>query len=303
VVKKHFVPTVDGPDGKQLNKNSKYDILSFNHIHPILRKYTKDKVGFMAASHDKINTLMTVAFSVFLLLAFTLNGETQTASARMVDLCKEFNELNTRIRDGKISKPQAKEQFRALIEQIQNEYYAAGGKDYTTADWVFPLKGYGYKSIGGINGNGYKEAGYDYFDGNRHRGHPSQDIFIHDKKQQSIDDRTKKPVSVLSITGGVIVAAEKDWDPSSALRGGEYIWIYDPTSHALIYYAHNSVVHVEVGDFIKPGDVIAYVGRTGLNASKRRSPTHLHVTYLSISESLPIPRNIYKELIKSRIMD
>jgi len=262
--------------------------------------YTKDKVGFMTASHYKINPLMSLMFSVFLLLAFTLYAEAQTASARLVELCKEFNELNTNIRDNNINKPKAKEQLRILIEQIRNEYYAAGGKDYMTGDWVFPLKGYGYKSIGGIDGNGYKEAGYDYFDGNRHRGHPSQDIFIHDKKQQGIDDRTKKPVSVLSITGGVVVAAEKDWGPFSMLRGGKYIWIYEPTSNALVYYAHNSLVHIEVGDFIKPGDTIAFVGRTGLNAFKRRSPTHLHVTYLSISEGLPIPRNIYKELVKSR---
>ena len=303
MVKKHFVPTADGPDGKLLNKNSKYDILSYNRIHLILRMYAKDKVGFMTASHYKINTLMTVTVSVFLLLAFALNGEAQTASARMVELCTEFNELNTRIRDGKITKPHAKAQFRSLIEQIRNEYYAASGQDYMTGAWVFTLKGYDYKAIGGVNGNGYKEAGYDYFDGNRHRGHPSQDFFINDKKQQGIDDRNKKPVSVLSITGGVVVALEKDWDRSSKLRGGKYIWIYDPTSHALIYYAHNSVVHVEVGDFIKPGDTIAFVGRTGLNAYKRRSPTHLHVTYLTISEGLPIPGDIYKELTKSRIMD
>lgn len=257
----------------------------------------------MTDSHDEINTWMPLVFSVFLLFAFSLYAEAQTASATLVELCREFNELNTKIRDNKISKPKAKEQLRILIEQIRNEYYAAGGKDYMTSDWVFPLKRYGYKAIGGINGNGYKEAEYDYFDGNRHRGHPSQDAFIHDKKQQGIDDRTKKPASVLSITGGFAVAAEKDWDPSSTLRGGKYIWIYDPTSHALIYYAHNSVVHVEVGDFIKPGDAIAYVGRTGLNAFKRRSPTHLHVTYLSIIDGLPVPRNIYKELVKSRIMD
>jgi peptidoglycan LD-endopeptidase LytH len=259
--------------------------------------------GFMTASHDKINRWMSLAFSIFLLLAFTLNCEAQTASARLVELCTEFNELNTRIRDTRINKPQAKEQFRALIEQIRNEYYASEGNDYATRDWVFPLKGYGYKAIGGVTGNGYKIAGYDYFDGNRHRGHPSQDIFINDKTQQGIDAGTKKSVSVLSITGGVVVAAKKNWDQSSKLRGGKYIWIYDPTSHALIYYAHNSILHVEPGDFIKPGDVIAYVGRTGLNASKRRSPTHLHITYLSISDGLPVPRNIYKELTKSRIMD
>jgi peptidoglycan LD-endopeptidase LytH len=228
--------------------------------------------------------------------------EALNTSIKMVKLCNEFNGLNTNIRNNKIKKPQAKEQVRALIEEMRNEYYASGGQNFTTKDWVFPLKGYGYKAIGGVNSNGYQKGGYDYFDGDRHTGHPSLDIFIHDKNRQSIDDVTKKPVSVMSVTGGVVVAVEKDWDQSNLLRGGKYIWIYDPTSNALIYYAHNSVLHVEVGDLIKPGDVISYVGRTGLNASKRRSPTHLHVTYLSISDGLPIPRNIYKDLLSSRLM-
>jgi len=261
----------------------------------------KDMWKLMTTSHDKINPWMSLVFSIFLLFVFVLNCDAQKASTKMVELCNAFNELNTNIRDNEIKKHQAKDHVRALIKQIRHEYYASGGQDYTTRDWVFPLKGYGYKAIGGVNGNGYKSAGYDYFDGNRHRGHPSQDIFIHDKKQQDIDDGSKQPVSVLSITGGVVVAVEKDWNQSSVLRGGKYIWIYDPTSNALVYYAHNSIVHVELGDFIEPGDIIAYVGRTGLNASKRRSPTHLHITYLSILEGLPFPRNIYKELLQSRL--
>jgi len=244
---------------------------------------------------------MLLMFSVLLPATFTLCGVARTASSRMVELCNEFNGLNTSIRDNKISKSLAKEQFKSRIERIRNEYYVSGGKDYTTNDWVFPLKGHSHKAIGGVNGNGYKQTGYDYFDGDRHRGHPSQDIFIRDKKQQCVDDRTKKPVGVLSITGGVVVAVEKDWDSASTLRGGEYIWIYDPTSHALAYYAHNSIVLVEPGELVKPGEVIAFVGRTGLNASKRRSPTHLHVSYLLIKDGGPVPRNIYKELLKSRI--
>lgn len=250
-----------------------------------------------------INVLMSLMLSIVLLLAFSISCEAQNASTKLVELCQEFNELNTIIRDGKIDKSKAKEQFRALFEQIRNEYYAAGGQNYRAKDWIFPLKGYGYKAIGGVKGNGYKDAGYDYFDGDRHRGHPSQDIFIYDKRRRSIDDGTKQPVIVVSITGGVVVSTGKDWDPSSKLRGGKYIWIYDPTSNALIYYAHNSVVHVETGDVIKPGCIIANVGRTGINASKRRSPTHLHITYLSIIDGLPVPRNIYEELKRAGLKD
>jgi hypothetical protein len=205
------------------------------------------------------------------------------------------------VRDGTIRKNAAKEQFSTTIEAIRKEYYAAGGQDHPPGDWVFPLKGYGYKAIGGVRGNGYQKGGYDYFDGNRHTGHPSQDIFIRDTKQNSLDRRTNRPVEVLSLTGGVVGAVEKEWDPASRLRGGKYIWIYDPTTDALIYYAHNSRLLVETGDLVKPGDSIAEVGRTGLNAYKRRSPTHLHLTYLSIVNGLPGPRNIFKELLSSNL--
>ena len=103
--------------------------------------------------------------------------------------------------------------------------------------------------------------------------------------QCNIDDNTQKPVNVLSVTGGIVVAAEKSWDESSALRGGIYVWIYDPGTKGMFYYAHNSELLVEVGQVVTPGEVIAHVGRTGLNAYKQRSPTHLHITYLKVKES------------------
>ena len=197
------------------------------------------------------------------LMAFTLATEIRAdePSSKLLDLCRDFNTLNTKVRDNNIKKTEAKNQFKNMIEAIRKEYYASGGRDYSDSNWVFPLKGYGYKAIGGVNGNGYQKGGYDYFDGNKHTGHPSQDIFILDKKQISTDDVTQKTVSVLSVSGGVVVAVEKSWEISSSLRGGKYIWIYDPTSNALIYYAHNSKVQVEAGDIIKPGDIIAEVGR------------------------------------------
>lgn len=243
---------------------------------------------------------MTLA--VIMIVSLVTVGHATGAPAKLLVLCTEFNVLNTSIRDRSIKKPAAKVQFRKLIGAIRKEYYAAGGDDYSVSDWVFPLQGYGYKAIGGIRGNGYQRGGYNYFDGNSHSGHPSQDIFIRDKKQVSIDDVSQKPVRVLSLTGGVVVARENGWDVSSTLRGGKYLWIYDPTADALTYYAHNSTLLVEIGDLVKPGDSIAEVGRTGLNAWKRRSPSHLHLTYLSVINGLPEPRNIYKELLHSTLM-
>jgi len=246
-----------------------------------------------------IKLCLQLIIAVVILASLLPRGEASNTPTKLFNLCDQFNTLNTAIRDRTIQKSEAKDQFRTLIAAIRNEYYTSGAKDYPVTEWVFPLKGYGYKAIGV---NGYHKAAYDYFDGNKHKGHPSLDIFIHDKKQNSLDDLTNKPVSVLSLTGGVVVAVENSWETSSSLRGGEYIWIYDPIANSLIYYAHNSKVLVQIGDLVKPGDTIAEVGRTGLNAHKRRSPSHLHLTYLSIVNELPVPKNIYKGLLRSKLL-
>jgi murein DD-endopeptidase MepM/ murein hydrolase activator NlpD len=98
------------------------------------------------------------------------------------------------------------------------------------------------------------------------------------------------------MTGGVVVALEKEWQPGSKMRGGKYIWIYDPANDLLVYYAHNEELFVALGTIVKPGDLLATMGRSGLNAAKRRSPTHLHFSVLRIIEGKPVPMPVYREL-------
>jgi|WetSurMetagenome_2_1015567.scaffolds.fasta_scaffold184142_1 peptidoglycan LD-endopeptidase LytH len=218
------------------------------------------------------------------------------------NVCVEFNGVNTKVRDGEISKEDARQKILELIPKINTYFINNGGKEYTSDDWVFPLKGYGSNAIGGKNGSGYNAKGYDYYDGNKHGGHPAQDIFIHDRDLNCLDDNTDDPVDVLSMSSGVVVALEKSWNESSDLRGGKYIWIYDTYSDGLFYYAHNRNVVVNVGDIVKPGDKIAEVGRSGLNAYKKRSPTHLHITYLEINNGKLNPVNLYDDLLNVKIV-
>jgi len=260
-----------------------------------------NKIAANGTCRGSFVLLLPLMLVMVMLLSLAAGGNAAESPAKLVDLCQEFNTLNSSIRDGSIRKTEAKVKFRQLVEVIRREYYLSGAEDYSVRDWVFPLQGYDHKAIGGVKGNGYQSGGYDYFDGNRHTGHPSQDIFIHDKKQVSLDNVTNEAVRVLSLTGGVVVAVENSWETSSRLRGGKYIWIYDPTANALLYYAHNSKLHVAVGDMVKPGSIISEVGRTGFNASKSRSPTHLHLTCLSLVNGLPRPMNIYKELLNSKL--
>jgi murein DD-endopeptidase MepM/ murein hydrolase activator NlpD len=226
-------------------------------------------------------------------------GNAPYASFVFADTCIDFNSLNNKIRDGNISKPEALKQIQNLLPQIKNYFYKHGGQDIEKTYWIFPVQGYNSKTIGGTEGSGYNAEGYDYFNGNKHGGHPAHDIFINDKNQDCIDDISKKPINVLSMTAGIVLATETLWDTTSNLRGGKYIWIYESNSKSFFYYAHNSKVLVKPLDIVNPGDTIATVGRTGLNAFKKRSPTHLHIMQLKLdSNYFPKPVNCYKYLLR-----
>ncbi len=214
------------------------------------------------------------------------------------------NELFVLIRDNKIEKSIAVKMLTETISDIREAYYKAGGENYSEQEWVFPIKGYTPDAIGGKNGSSYVTGKYDFFDGNKHTGHTALDIFITDKNQDCLDDNTGKMAPILSASGGVVVAAETVWDTASDLRGGKYLWIYDPANDFLLYYAHNDSLHVQIGQIVTPGKLIATCGRTGLNAYKKRSPTHLHFMVLKLDRNMyPQPVNPYNFLLGSEISE
>jgi len=216
--------------------------------------------------------------------------------------CEHYNDLNNRIRDGLVTRAAAASEIKRLLGEIRPQYYRQGGEEYPRSVWIFPLAGYGIRAIDvGLN-HGYIAKGYDFFSGNRHGGHPSLDIFIIDRNQDQLDDRSDRPVTVLSMTGGIVVAVENTWEKGSWLRGGKYIWIYDTTNDLLVYYAHNNELFVKLGDMVKPGDRLATVGRSGYNAGKRRSPTHLHLTVLQVKGGRPQPVDVFAWLRKARVL-
>ena len=217
-------------------------------------------------------------------------------------LAIQFDSVNTLVRDNKIDKTQALKKLQDILPKLQAAYNRLKPDTAKKEKWIFPVEGYSSKAIGGTHGEGYISKGYDYFDGDKHGGHAAQDVFIYDKNQDCKDDGTGKFVNVRSVTDGIVIALEQKWDSASPLRGGKYIYIYKPCDNALFYYAHNNEVFVAVGQIINAGDTIATVGRTGLNAFKKRSPTHLHFMKLVLdNEFYPKPVNTYQELLKSDI--
>ena len=213
--------------------------------------------------------------------------------------CVTFDALYARIRDQQIDRAAALPHVRALLPQIREQFYAHGGVDTAVDGERFPLAGYGAESIGGKNGSGYQPDGYDWFDGRTSKGHPGHDLFIHDRDRDSRDDRTGEAVDVLSIAAGIVIAYSPDWDPTSGLRGGRYVYVYCPAQRGIFYYAHNASILVKPGDVVAAGQPIAHVGRTGRNAAMPRSPTHLHVMFLAVGgDGYPRPRDIYADLLR-----
>lgn len=203
-----------------------------------------------------------------------------------------YKQLLVDIREYKLTPEEARGRFQDMMfvlkKAFPTTYY-----DSTQVNICFPLMGFDFRAVGGY-GRGYIPRGYDLFDQTKKGSHPAHDIFMKDKNQDCKDDRTGDYVSVLSVSDGVVIATENNWQTGSEYRGGNYIWVFDTTTGGLWYYAHQREIYVKTGQIVRAGQKIALVGRTGFNAAMPRSDTHLHMTYLRIDEEgNPFPVNTY----------
>lgn len=224
-----------------------------------------------------------------------------------LDPIVEWQKYEVLVRDGKIDKLVAKQklvEIKSLIDKYcRNKNFK---KTYSNI-WTFPVENYDSKSIGGKDGNGFKPniiygpygvKGYDFFDGNKHGGHPAYDIFIIDKNQDCLDDRTLLPVNILSMKDCIVLSVNTNWQKGSQLRGGNYIWTYDPQEEMFLYYAHLDKIFVHPGQIVKSGEKIATVGRTGLLADNKKSPTHVHIMVLKYRGGILEPYDFYNNIVQ-----
>jgi peptidoglycan LD-endopeptidase LytH len=205
----------------------------------------------------------------------------------------EWERFEKAVRDQTIKKEEARSEFPGIYAGLKK--LCEGYQFDTGSRWLFPVKGYGKKDVGkgGFKPDIYYGSsnikGYNFYDGNRHGGHPAYDIFIHDKNQDTLDDSTGKPVSVIVPVDILVLSIENKWDQGSEIRGGRYIWALDPVHDQIIYFAHLNEVIVKPGSFIKAGSEIGTVGRSGKNAFLPRSPTHLHLMALKVDGASLVP--------------
>jgi hypothetical protein len=247
---------------------------------------------------------MTVNGIAGIILILTVSGWTNEDkySEKTLEYCNTFRQIQIDIRDCVITPDSARLAFQTVMRGLQSRFSRDSCVAIDSSYFVYPVRSYlPRESIGG-RGAGYRPAGFDLFDVNARGSHPAHDLFIRDKDKDNLDDRTWRPVDILSFTSGMVIATETDWKFDSDRRGGNWIWIYDPCLDGLFYYAHNNVVNVQPGQWVNAGDKIAEMGRSGFNAYKKRSPTHLHLMFLKLnSDALPEPFDTYDWMMNATI--
>lgn len=199
------------------------------------------------------------------------------------------------VRDGRIDRARGattrKGWEKRLVEVFDRERFGQAV--------FFPLRGYGVNDVGGKAGEGYRPLGYDFLEGNEHRGHPAQDIFVRDRDRDGLDDDTGAPVDVLAVTDGVVLSVFSEWageGEGGLIRGGNYLWVYHPAQGVFSYYAHLREIFVHLGERVQGGQKIATLGRSGREACRARSPTHLHFMLLRCEGMQPMdPYRVLKD--------
>lgn len=220
--------------------------------------------------------------------------------------CQKFATLYQSIGDSTITPDSAATAFKELFRELRQQTYTFRPACLQEVDsgFIFPVRGYYPQSSIGGRGKGYRPDGFDFFDSRVRKSHPAHDLFIRDRNNDAVDDVRCEHVDVLAFTGGVVLGTRENWTPDSQWRGGNCIWVYNPCLESLFYYAHNHTIDVKPGQWIKTGEILGKMGRTGFNAYPPRSTTHLHFMQLKITEEgLPVPVDPYRQLLEARVVD
>ncbi|MCX7878637.1 MAG: M23 family metallopeptidase [Ignavibacteria bacterium] len=209
------------------------------------------------------------------------------------DIYLRWHYTDLLIRDRQITKKAATDSIRLYVELSVKDFKEKNYKSTPRKEWVFPMTGFtkiNYRE----GGNDYRDDGFDYFQGGESKGHPAHDIFILDNNKDGIEDSTGEKVYAVAMSNGVVFSSYGDWKEGDFLRSGNYIKIFEPETEGMFYYSHLDSVFVKPGQFIRAGDFIGYVGRTGRKAIHGK--THIHIAYYKIKNGMPIPEDIIDDL-------
>jgi peptidoglycan LD-endopeptidase LytH len=240
--------------------------------------------------------LLNILFAFFSVFGFKSDQISPFTFPNDSSVFSRYKKLLVDIREIKKSPMEAEMEFKSIASALKSAYPNRLDSNQISR-FVFPLTRSNYSAVGGSGGSGFYIKEFNLFDHSVSGSHPAHDIFIFDPDQDCIDNRKKEFVDIVSVGHGVVLATEKDWTDSSEYKGGNYVWVFDFERGGFWYYAHHRKVVVEPGQIVKPGDKLGEVGRTGFNAKKKRSDTHLHLMFLDLDDDLfPQPKNYFEWL-------
>lgn len=197
-----------------------------------------------------------------------------------------FDELYRAIRIKKIAPKEAKRQFVAIIDSCNRQY--EGIRFIQAPIPVFPLKGYSYKTSYDVTQNDFSDSAFNFFAPSA-IAHPAIDLNIADKNRDGLEDKTKKPVEVLSISEGTVLAVHNTNASKAAKQRDNYIWVYDIYNRQLWYYGFCANIKVLPGARVSPGTPMAFVGRSGNIGCKKNKATRLHLMLFNLDKNkLPV---------------
>jgi murein DD-endopeptidase MepM/ murein hydrolase activator NlpD len=222
--------------------------------------------------------LVSASLPLFLLAGLSAAGPKEPEKAKTVSVrpltleqaLSLWQSTERMVRDRRITRKDARQRFTWAFELIRER------ADVTASSqaWAFPLAGL---RTGRYYQGSYRPKGFDFYAGSgKGSRHPAVDIFVRDRRRRGIDDATGRPVHVISSFDGIVVAAQPGWKAKDKTRGGVYTYVLQPATGYIAYYAHLKELNVVLGQVVRRGQVLGIVGRTGKNALKRRSETHLH---------------------------
>ncbi|MCA9520034.1 MAG: M23 family metallopeptidase [Myxococcales bacterium] len=230
------------------------------------------------------------------LLAAPCAVSSVSSAAPVPRLLQDFDRFERDVMFGRLGRRAARQRLLEMLKKIRVTYGPRLEGRRVPSIWHFPIEGGARRFNVGGRGKGFRpkrpSPPYDFYDGNRHGGHPAHDLFIHDRNRDCRDDRTSKPVRALAMVPGVVIAVNLRFSPGKP-RGGRYVWIYNPHLDKLFYYAHLDRVDVHLGQLLTAGAVIGTVGASGF---KKPRPCHIHLMVLDVADGAMRPFNYYDKL-------
>lgn len=187
-----------------------------------------------------------------------------------LESCRQWQDAEHALRDGSLGGREAKRAFESLISTLRQRETPAPRK--LRWQWVFPLPGYGMKNVDRFS---YHATGYRFLAGPKRKGSPGVDLYAYDWKRDGLDDRTGKPIPVVSATDGLVVSTQPYWSAQDSNPEGVYVQVLNQEQGRFFFYTHLSRLKVGLGELVAKGQILGWLGRTGADLQKHRA-THLH---------------------------